>query len=241
MDDDVVIVTGGTTGIGKAIAERFREDGANVVIAGRTVETGEAAADELDCTFQRCDVSEYAEVQALVEATVDEFGRLDVLVNNAGIGRTGTVEETSLDDWHDVLAVNLGGVMYGSRAALPYLRETDGCIVNVASIYGLVAGPGSAAYSAAKGGVVNLTREMAVDYASEGVRVNSVCPGFVETPMTDAFLDEAEFYEFVRDETPMGRVAQPEEMAGIVAFLASDDASYLTGANVPVDGGWTAH
>ncbi|MFB6079092.1 MAG: SDR family NAD(P)-dependent oxidoreductase [Halarchaeum sp.] len=239
--DDVVIVTGGTTGIGRAIAERFREEGADVVIAGRTVETGEATAEELDCTFQRCDVSEYAEVRALVEATTEEFGGLDVMVNNAGIGRTGTVEETSLDDWRDVLAVNLSGVMYGSRAALPHLRDSGGCIVNVASIYGLVAGPGSAAYSAAKGGVVNLTREMAVDYASEGVRVNSVCPGFVETPMTDAFLDEEEFYEFVRDETPMGRVAQPEEMAGIVAFLASDDASYLTGANVPVDGGWTAH
>jgi len=239
--DDVVIVTGGTTGIGKAIAERFREEGADVVIAGRTVETGEAAAEELDCTFQRCDVSEYAEVRALVEATTEEFGRLDVMVNNAGIGRTGTVEETSLDDWQDVLAVNLSGVMYGSRAALPHLRDSGGCIVNVASIYGLVAGPGSAAYSAAKGGVVNLTREMAVDYASEGVRVNSVCPGFVETPMTDAFLDEEAFYEFVRNETPMGRVAQPEEMAGIVSFLASDDASYLTGANVPVDGGWTAH
>jgi NAD(P)-dependent dehydrogenase (short-subunit alcohol dehydrogenase family) len=131
--------------------------------------------------------------------------------------------------------------MHGSRAALPYLKRTDGCIVNVASIYGLVAGPGSAAYSAAKGGVVNLTREMAVDYAGEGVRVNSICPGFVETPMTDDYLDQEQFYEFVRGQTPMGRVARPEEVAGIAMFLASDEASYITGANVPVDGGWTAH
>lgn len=109
----------------------------------------------------------------------------------------------SLEEWDTVIQINLTGVMYGSRAAIPYLKDSEGCIINVASIYGLVGGPGSPAYSAAKGGVVNFTRELAIDYATEGIRVNSICPGFVETPMTDDYLDQEQFYEFVRDETPM--------------------------------------
>jgi len=191
--------------------------------------------------FVQCDVSSYDQVEALVEATVAEFDGLDVLVNNAGIGQSKSIEEMTLEEWQTVIDVNLSGVMYGSRAAMPHLNAADGCIVNVASIFGLVGGPGAPAYSAAKGGVVNFTRELAVDYAGEGVRVNSVCPGFVETPMTDDYLDEEQFYEFVRGQTPMGRVAEPDEISGIVAFLASEEASYITGANIPVDGGWTAH
>lgn len=124
---------------------------------------------------------------------------------------------------------------------IPHLKRSEGCVVNVVSIYGLVGGPQAAAYSAAKGAVVNLTREVAVDYASEGIRVNAICPGFVETPMTDAAFEQEEFYEFVRGQTPMGRVARPEEIAGLAMFLASDESSYLTGAAIPVDGGWTAH
>ena len=180
-------------------------------------------------------------VDTLVDATVEEFGGLDVVVNNAGIGQSGSLEEMTVEEWQTVIDVNLSGVMYGSRTAMPHLREADGCIVNVASIFGLVGGPGAPAYSAAKGGVVNFTRELSVDYAGEGVRINSVCPGFVETPMTDDYLDEEQFYEFVRGQTPMGRVAEPDEISGIVAFLASEEASYITGANIPVDGGWTAH
>jgi meso-butanediol dehydrogenase/(S,S)-butanediol dehydrogenase/diacetyl reductase len=241
LEDKTAIVTGGATGIGKAIAEKFTERGASVVIAGRSEAAGEETAAELDCTFHRCDVSEYAQVEALVEWTVDEFGGLDVVVNNVGVGQSGSVEEMSLEEWQTVIQVNLTGVMYGARAAMPHLKESDGAIVNVASIFGLVGGPGAPAYSAAKGGVVNLTRELAVDYASEGVRVNSICPGFVETPMTDEYLDQEQFYEFVRGQTPLGRVAEPEEISGLVAFLASDEASYITGANIPVDGGWTAH
>ncbi|MDS0295681.1 SDR family NAD(P)-dependent oxidoreductase [Halogeometricum luteum] len=241
LDDTVAIVTGGSTGIGKAIAEKYLEHGADVVVSNRSEETGRETAEELGCEYVRCDVSEYDQVEALVEATVEEFGRLDTVVNNAGIGHAASLEEMSVEDWQRVLRVNLDGVMYGSKAALPHLRETEGSIVNVASIYGLVAGPGAPAYSAAKGGVVNLIRQIAIDYASANVRVNCICPGFVETPMTDDYLDQNQFYEFVRGETPLGRVAQPEEISGIAAFLASDEASYITGANIPVDGGWTAH
>jgi NAD(P)-dependent dehydrogenase (short-subunit alcohol dehydrogenase family) len=241
LTDETAIVTGGSTGIGKAVAAEFVDAGADVVIAGRSADRGNETADELGCTFHQCDVAEYDEVAALVEATVEAFDGLDVLVNNAGIGHTGTVDEMAVEDWHDVLSVNLTGVMYGSRAAMPHLKQGGGSIVNVASIYGLVGAHAAPAYAAAKGGVVNFTRSLAIDHAAEGVRVNSVCPGFVETPMTDAYLDEEQFYEFVRGQTPMGRVAQPEEIAGITAFLASEKASYITGANVPVDGGWTAH
>jgi len=161
-------------------------------------------------------------------------------VNNAGIGQVGTVEEMSLEDWHDVMRINLNGVMHGTRAALPHLKESEGCVVNIASIYGLVAGPSATAYATAKGGIVNFTRSVAVDYAKQNVRVNSICPGFVDTPMTEPVFGEEEFYEYVHGQTPMGRVAQPEEIAGLAMFLASDEASYVTGANIPVDGGWTA-
>ena len=239
LENEVAIVTGGSMGIGKAIAETFLEHGAEVVIANRSAETGEATAAELDCSFIQCDVAEYDQVETIVEATVETYGGLDVLVNNAGIGRAGTVEAMSLSEWRDVVSIDLDGVMHGTRAALPHLLEAEGTVINIASIYGLVAGPGAAAYSAAKGGVVNFTRSVAVDYASR-IRVNSICPGFVETPMTESAFRDAEFYEYVRGQTPMDRIAQPEEIADVALFLASDRASYITGANIPVDGGWTA-
>ena len=241
LDGKTAIVTGGASGIGKAIARAYVDAGANVVVANRSESAGTAVADELDCTFVRTDVREYDQVEALVEAAVDEYGGLDVMVNNAGIASETSVEEMSLDEWENVLRTDLDGVMHGTKAALPYLKESDGCIVNVASIYGLVGGKGAASYSAAKGGVVNFTQQVAVDYATAGVRVNSICPGFVETPMTEDLLETDRFYSFVRDETPMDRPATPEEIAPLAVFLAADGASYLTGANIPVDGGWTAH
>lgn len=241
LEDARVVVTGGSQGIGYAIADRFVEEGADVVIANRSRDEGEAAADELGCRYVQCDVADWDQVQALVDEAVDAFGGLDSIVNNAGIARTDDLETMSLEDWQAVIGVNLGGVMHGCKSAMPHLLESGGSIVNVASIYGLVGGPGATAYSASKGGVVNLTNQIAVDYARRGVRCNAVCPGFVETPMTEDYLGSDEFYDFVIDETPMDRVAQPEEIAGLAAFLASDDASYITGATVPVDGGWTAH
>jgi NAD(P)-dependent dehydrogenase (short-subunit alcohol dehydrogenase family) len=235
------IVTGGSAGIGRAVAAAFRAQGANVVLADVATEAGQATADELDCAFRECDVADYRQVEATVEWTVEEYGGLDVIVNNAGIARLGAIEDTSLDDWNAVQRVNLDGVMHGTRAALPHLRERNGSIVNVASIYGLIAGPESAAYAASKGGVVNFTRATAIDAAPDGVRVNAVCPGVVETAMTEDMLDDEEFQEMMHAQTPMDRVAQPAEIAGVVLFLASDWASYLTGAAIPVDGGWTAH
>jgi len=241
LDGKVAIVTGGTSGIGKAIVERYLEEGAEVVIADIDDDRGPETADTLDCTFAHCDVTAYEDVESVVDGVVDEYGHLDVLVNDAGIASETPLEEMEIDEWKRVLGVDLDGVMHCMKAALPHLEESDGCIVNIASIYGLVGGKGAASYSAAKGGVVNLTQQVAIDYAERGVRVNSVCPGFVDTPMTDDLLDEDYFYNFVKQNTPMNRPAEPEEIAPVVAFLASEEASYMTGANVPVDGGWTAH
>ncbi|MCJ7429438.1 MAG: SDR family oxidoreductase [Candidatus Nanohaloarchaeota archaeon QJJ-5] len=241
LEDKTAIITGASTGIGKAIAERYVAEGANVVIADINDENGKQTAEELDCTYMHCDVSAYEEVESVVEQTVDEYGSLDVIVNNAGIGADNDLANMDDEEWSQVMAINLTGVKNGAKAALPHLEETEGTIINIASIYGLVAGPSATAYATAKGGVVNFTRSVAVDYADQQVRCNAICPGFVETPMTEAMLEDESFYHFVQDETPMDRVAQPEEIAGLAAFLASDDASYITGAAIPVDGGWTAH
>ncbi|MFW6321464.1 MAG: SDR family NAD(P)-dependent oxidoreductase [Halohasta sp.] len=241
LSGKTAIVTGGSEGIGKAIAEEFLEQGASVVIANRSADKGQQAADELGCSFIQCDVSSYDAVTDLVDRTVDEHGGLDIMVNNAGIGMIGTVETTSIDDWQQLLEVNLNGVIYGTRAAMPYLMESSGCVLNVASVFGLVGGPQTAAYATAKGAVVNFTRTTAVDYAEAGVRVNSICPGFVRTAMTESELEKDSFYEFVLNQTPIDRVAEPEEVAEPAAFMASDAASYITGVNLPIDGGWTTH
>ena len=241
LSGKTAIVTGGSAGIGKAIAEEFRNQGASVVIANRSEETGQQTAEELGCSFVQCDVSSYDAVTDLVDRTVEEHGGLDIMVNNAGIGMTGTVETTAIDDWQQLLEVNLNGVIYGTRAAMPYLKESAGCVLNVASVFGLVGGPQTAAYATAKGAVVNFTRTTAVDYAEAGVRVNSICPGFVRTAMTESELEKDSFYEFVLSQTPIDRVAEPEEVAEPAAFLASEGASYITGVNLPIDGGWTTH
>lgn len=238
--DRVVIVTGAGSGIGEGIAERFAQEGACVVLAGRTRDKLDRVAARLEAArtlVQVCDVARFEDVQQLVEAAVQRFGGLDVMVNNAGIAPSGSVTEVSLDDWQRTLATDLSGVFHGSRAALPHLARRGGCIVNVASVSGLGADWAMAAYNAAKGGVVNLTRALALDHAAQGVRVNAVCPSLTRSNMTEDMLqDEALMARFM-ERLPLGRPAEPADIAGVVAFLASDDARFVNGVNLPVDGG----
>jgi meso-butanediol dehydrogenase/(S,S)-butanediol dehydrogenase/diacetyl reductase len=239
----VVIVTGAGSGIGEGVARRFSAEGAIVVLVGRHRPNIACVAKELPRERTRArvaDVSKPAQVEAAVEATVKEFRRLDVMVNNAGIFEGSTVTKTTYAQWERVMATNAGGVFNGSRAALPHLIRSRGCIVNTASVSGLGGDWSMSAYDASKGAVVNLTRAMAMDYAKDGVRVNSVCPSFTLTGMTRDDAKKASTRKKLKERMPLGRIAMPEDIAAVIAFLASDDARFVTGVNLPVDGGVSA-
>ncbi|GAA1879188.1 SDR family NAD(P)-dependent oxidoreductase [Streptantibioticus ferralitis] len=239
--DKVVIVTGGGSGIGAATAYRFGREGATVIAVGRTEDTLKKAAAGAPTgstiVTRVADVSDESSITALIAGVAEEYGRLDVLVNNAGIGVPGTVEHTDTATWRHVLAVDVDGVFFASRAALPHLRRVGGCIVNVGSVSGLGADWGLAAYNAAKGAVVNLTNAMALDHGHEGVRVNAVHPSLTLTPAVAPFVENEDFIAAFRQRIPMQRPAEPAEVADVIAFLASSDARFVNGAHIPVDGG----
>ena len=243
----VVLVTGGSTGIGRAVSLAFAGQGATVVIGDvddRSEETvaliGEAGGTGL---YVPTDVTVTAEVEALVRTAVDTFGGLHVAFNNAGVlPPTAPLAEMSDADWDRVVAVDLTGVFVSLRAEIGHmLTAGGGAIVNTASVAGVIADPGMAPYVAAKHGVVGLTKAAALDYAAHGIRVNAIAPGLVETPMTRRWLDDPAMRDVVAAMNQFGRPAQPEEIAGIVLFLASPLASFVTGAVYLVDAGQTAH
>ncbi|KIG09448.1 SDR family NAD(P)-dependent oxidoreductase [Caballeronia concitans] len=239
----VVIVTGAGSGIGEGAARRFAAEGANVVLAGRTQEKLERVARDLDAErtlVHRCDVSRYADAEDLIAAAVARFGRIDVLVNNAGVAPTGRIDEASLDDWHTIMSTDLDGVFYCSRAAIRHLIEAKGSIVNVSSVSGLGGDWGMSFYNAAKGAVTNFTRALAMDHGRDGVRVNAVCPSLTASDLTQDMLDNEQLMAKFRERIPLGRAAQPDDIAAVIAFLASDDARFVTGVNLPVDGGLSA-
>lgn len=241
--EKIVIVTGAGSGMGAATALRFAQEGAHVVLAGRRKE-------KLDEVAARCkgaralvvptDVADPDAVQALIETAVAHFGGLDVLVNNAGVAVPGGFTDGSLDDWRKTMATNVDGVIYGCRAAMPHLLASNGCIINVSSVSGLGGDWGMSFYNASKGAVTNLTRALALEYGAQGVRVNAVCPSLTISDMSADVSEDATLMAKFAERIPLGRAAQPEEVADVIAFLASHDARFVNGVNLPVDGGLSA-
>jgi NAD(P)-dependent dehydrogenase (short-subunit alcohol dehydrogenase family) len=251
LSGKVALITGGGTGIGRACALAFAQEEARIVVAGRRREPLEAVAREIHAAGGQalaitCDVTEAASVAAAVKQSEEPFGRLNTIVNNAGVVVVATAEHTSEEDWQNVIAVNLTGTFLVSRAALPALRRSGGgSIVNIGSVLGLVARKQRAAYCAAKAGVSGLTRAMALDHAPDKIRVNCICPTIVETQLGMESIRQAPHAEGEIQrriaEIPIGRMGTPEDVAMMAVYLASDEASWITGACFPLDGGVTAY
>jgi meso-butanediol dehydrogenase/(S,S)-butanediol dehydrogenase/diacetyl reductase len=245
------IVTGGGSGIGRAAALRLAADGHAVVVSGRREEACAATVSELEAAGHpalavAADVGDPEAAARIVAAAHERFGGIDVRVNNAGIGDAAPVGQETPEGWERVMRTNLTGAFLTARAALPSLVERRGCVVNVASVNGLLAGPGWAAYSTSKAGLIMLTKSLANDYGPRGVRANCVCPGWVRTPMADADMDEVArargidreaAYALAHADNPLRRPAVPEEVASVISFLVGPDAAYVNGVALPVDGG----
>jgi meso-butanediol dehydrogenase/(S,S)-butanediol dehydrogenase/diacetyl reductase len=240
----VALVTGAGHGLGAASARRLARDGFRVAVCDINADTARAVATELGDLHAAfvADVSAHEPVQRMVAQVVDRFGRLDVLHNNAGRLVPGTVADQDLDEWDRTFAVNVRSVFLVSRAALPHLTANRGAIVNTGSVSGLVGEPNLAAYNSSKAAIINLTRQMAADFSPRGVRVNCVCPGWIDTGFNDPLFEgwsPQEVQELVERQVPLGRQGTPEDIAGAVSFLCSDDAGYITGHALVVDGGLT--
>jgi NAD(P)-dependent dehydrogenase (short-subunit alcohol dehydrogenase family) len=251
LSGKVALITGGGTGIGRAIALAFAREGASVAVAGRRLEKLREVISEVHKAggaglSMECDVTRAREVERAVKGTVERFGRLNVLVNNAGMLHVSTVEGISEEEWDRMMTVNVKGPFLMSRAVLPEFRKADGgTIVNIGSVLGLFAVKDRAAYCASKGGVTMLTKAMALDHAHEKIRVNCICPSIVETELVKGVFNESEQGQALRKARiatiPLGRIGQPEDVAEMAVFLASEESSWLTGATIPLDGGLTAY
>lgn len=251
LSNKVAFITGGGTGIGRACALAFAREGARVVVAGRRPGPLEAVVAEIEraggeAMAAECDIVDSASVARAVAVAVKRFEALHILVNNAGALLVANIEGTTEAEWDRIMAVNLKGTFLVSKAALPELRRAGGgAIVNIASILGLVAMKSRAAYTASKGGVIALTKAMALDHAHENIRVNCICPTIVETELVQGLFstqpDPEAARQSRRDMLPLGRIGQPEDVAQMALYLASDESSFVTGAALPLDGGLTAY
>jgi NAD(P)-dependent dehydrogenase (short-subunit alcohol dehydrogenase family) len=251
LSGKVALITGGGTGIGRAIATAFAREGASVAVAGRRLEKLREVIGEIQKQggaglAMQCDVTRATEVARAVKGTEERFGRLNVLVNNAGTLHASTVEGISEEEWDRMMTVNLKGPFLVSRAVLPEFRKCGGgAIVNIGSVLGLFAVKDRAAYCASKGGVTMLTKAMALDHAHEKIRVNCICPSVVETDLVKGVFDESERGQAMLKARlatiPLGRLGRPEDVAEMAVYLASEESSWLTGAAIPLDGGVTAY
>lgn len=244
FDGKVALVTGGSSGIGKATALAFARAGANVVIASRRVTEGEQTAHEIcerggDAIFVKTDISKASEVEGLMNQTIEFYGRLDYACNNAGTFVMGQLFELSEEEWDRTINANLKGIWLSLKYQIPImLQQKRGVIVNMASMSAIIGNPGVSIYSASKGGVVALTQSAAIEYAASGIRINAISPGVISTPMVDDI--PTPLLEDIQSKHPMGRLGKPEEIANAVIWLCSDKASFVTGHNMVIDGGYTA-
>jgi len=245
LQNKVALITGGGTGIGAGIAHMFAKEGAQVVVCGRREKPLKETVDLIDqnggeAIYCIADVSSQKQIQEMIEITSMKFGSPDILVNSAGVYIPDDVTSTSESEWDCVMDIDAKGVYLMSKAVLPHMiKSGKGKIINIASIAGLFGFEKSAAYCAAKGAVVNLTREMALDYASRGIYVNAIAPGVIDTDMTKPFLENEQSKQGFLNKTPVGRIGTPEDIAYGAVYLASDESDFVVGQILVIDGGWT--
>lgn len=242
LKNKIAIVTGAASGIGKAIADMFVAEGAKVIYSDIYKSVDNLQLEEGKSYYTPCDVSDKSQVEALIKSALDKFGSLDIMINNAGVGGLGGILEASAEDFDKTIKINLYGVFYGAQLAAQAMKEkgVKGSIVNISSILGTVGMAQTIAYSSSKGGVVQLTHAASLDLAPHGIRINAIAPAFIKTKMTDDILQDENFNTMVTTNTPLGYVGEPEDIASAALYLASDEAKYVTGTILHVDGGWTA-